>query len=224
MDFGLAFSYVFKDPNWLKKIAIISLVALIPIIGQIIVLGWSLEITKRVMNRNPEVLPDLDFGGDLTRGFMAFIISFVYTLPITLFSGLTSIFGTVMTNTGNDEVVLGIFSLVTICLSVFAVIYGIFVGLLLPAAFARYLAKDSIGAAFDFAEVFKMVQLNLGTYFIVLLGSIVAGFIAPMGLIACIIGAMLTYTYSLAVMGHFYGQAYLETTKNKAVIDIPPAA
>ena len=127
MDFGLAFSYVFKDPNWLKKIAIISLVALIPIIGQIIVLGWSLEITKRVINRNPEVLPDLDFGGDLTRGFMAFIISFVYTLPITLFSGLTSIFGTVMTNTGNDEVVLGIFSLVTICLSVFAVIYGIFV-------------------------------------------------------------------------------------------------
>ena len=207
-----------------KKIAIISLVALIPIIGQIVVLGWSLEITKRVMNSNPEVLPDLDFGGHLTRGVMAFIISFVYTLPITLFSGFTSIFSTVISNAVNDEVVFGVFSLITVLLSIFAVIYGLFVGLLLPAAFARYLAKDSIGAAFNFAEVFKMVQLNLGTYFIVLLGSIVAGLIAPMGLIACMIGVMLTYTYSLAVMGHFYGQAYLEATKATRVIDYPRVA
>ncbi len=224
MDFGLAFSFVFKDPNWLKKIAIISLVALIPILGQIVVFGWALQISKRVMNHDPNPLPDLDFGGDLTRGFMGIVIGFVYTLPITLFSGVISFFSAVLENSGGDETAVAIFSIVSICLGLFSFIFGLIVGLLLPAALTRYLEKESIGAAFDFIEVFKKVQLNLGTYFIVLLGTIVAGFIAPLGLIACVIGVMLTYTYSLAIMGHFYGQAHLEASKDKMVVEIPPAA
>ncbi len=224
MDFGLAFSFVFKDPNWLKKIAIISLVALIPILGQIVVFGWALQITRRVMNHDPNPLPDLDFGGDLTRGFMGIVISFVYTLPITLFSGIISFFSAVLENSGGDEATVAIFSIVSICLGLFSFIFGLIVGLLLPAALTRYLEKESIGAAFNFVEVFKKVQLNLGTYFIVLLGTIVAGFIAPLGLIACVIGVMLTYTYSLAIIGHFYGQAHLEASKDKMVVEIPPAA
>lgn len=224
MDFGLAFSFVFKDPNWLKKIAIVSLVALIPILGQIVVFGWALQISKRVMNHDPNPLPDLDFGSDLTRGFMGIVIAFVYTLPISLFSGIISFFSAVIENSGGDETAVAIFSIVSICFGLLSFILGLFIGLLLPAALTRYLEKESIGAAFDFVEVFKKVQLNLGTYFIVLLGTIVAGFIAPLGLIACVIGVMLTYTYSLAIMGHFYGQAHLEANKDKMVVEIPPAA
>ena len=36
MDFGLAFSYLFKDPDWFKKIVIVALIGLIPIVD-----GWS---------------------------------------------------------------------------------------------------------------------------------------------------------------------------------------
>jgi len=68
------------------------------------------------------------------------------------------------------------------------------------------------------------VQQNLGAYFIVLLGTIVAGLIAPIGLIACIIGVLLTYTYSMAVMGHLYGQAHLEANKSPMAVEIPPTA
>lgn len=53
MDFGLAFSYVFKDRDWLKKISILALVSLIPILGQIVVYGWMMNIAKRVMNHDP---------------------------------------------------------------------------------------------------------------------------------------------------------------------------
>ena len=224
MDFGLAFSYIFKDPDWFKKVAIISLVGLIPIIGQLIVLGWMLQITKRVMDHDPNPVPDLDFGGDLTRGFMAFVIGFVYTLPITLFSGITSILSVVVENSSGDQGLVGIYTIFSVCLGLFAFLYGLFVGLLIPAAYTRYLEKESLGAAFDFGDVFKQVQQNLGAYFIVLLGTIVAGLIAPLGLVACIIGVLLTYTYSMAVMGHLYGQAHLEATKDKLVVEIPPSA
>ncbi len=33
MDFGLAFSYVFKDPDWFKKVAIPAVCSLIPVVG-----------------------------------------------------------------------------------------------------------------------------------------------------------------------------------------------
>lgn len=214
MDFGLAFSFVFKDPDWFKKVVIVALIGLIPIIGQLVVLGWGLNIAKRVMNRDPNPLPDVDFGADLGRGFFAFIIGFVYTLPISVVSGILAGVDTAIANSSSDAAAAAI-SVVSICFGLFSFVYGIAAGLVLPAAYTNYLAKDSLGAGFELGVIFAQVRANLGTYFMVLLGTIVAGIIAPLGIIACGIGVLLTYAYSLAIMGHLYGQAHNESAKNQ---------
>ncbi len=224
MDFGLAFSYVFKDKDWFRKIGIISLVALIPIVGQIVVYGWMLNITKRVMDRDPNPLPDMDFGADLSRGFMGFVISFVYSLPMLSVYGMIMLLSVASSYSGSEQTAEVLAAFLSICAGFFMLVYGIFVALIVPAAVTRYLEKASLSAAFDFSEVFKQVRLNPGAYFMVVLGTLVAGLIAPIGLIACIIGVMLTYTYSMAVMGHFYGQAHNEANKNKRVVEIPPSS
>jgi hypothetical protein len=208
MDFGLAFSYVFKDPDWFKKIGIIALVSLIPIIGQIVLLGWALQITKRVMIKNPDVLPEMDFAEDLKHGFMAFVISFVYTLPITAVAGILGIIDATLGVSSNQDSLWTVLSIVSICFGFFAIIYGILVSLVLPAAFANYLEKDQLSAGFALKEVFGLVRANPGAYVLVFLGMILTGLIAPIGAIACIIGAVLTAAYGQAVMGHLYGQAY----------------
>jgi hypothetical protein len=46
MDFGLSFSYVFEDKDWFKKIAIPALCALIPVIGEFVVLGGDYKPQK----------------------------------------------------------------------------------------------------------------------------------------------------------------------------------
>lgn len=221
MDFGLAFSFVFKDPDWLKKIAILALVGLIPIVGQLVIYGWMMDVTRRVMNQDPTPLPDLDFGTDLSRGFMGFVIGFVYSLPVTLIGGVSGIFSSLV-DYSSSSVGSGISTLFSFFFGLAAFTLGFFIWLVLPAAITRYLENDQIGAAFEFSEVFKMVSKNLGAYFIVLLGSFVAGLIAPLGLIACIIGVVLTSVYSYAVIGHFYGQAYNEANKNKMIVEVPP--
>jgi hypothetical protein len=48
MEFGRAFSYAFEDSEWIKKVGIAALVFLIPLLGLIILMGWSLEIIRRV--------------------------------------------------------------------------------------------------------------------------------------------------------------------------------
>ena len=53
MDFGSAFSFVFQDEDWIKKILLIAVISLIPIVGQIVALGFALEVMKRVINSDP---------------------------------------------------------------------------------------------------------------------------------------------------------------------------
>jgi hypothetical protein len=217
MDFGLAFSFVFKDRDWFKKVAIAALIGLIPIIGQMVVLGWSLNITRRVMNHDENPLPDVDFGADLGRGFYAFVIGFVYTLPISILSGIFGVMDAAITSSSGSDAAYTMIGLFSVCLGLFAFVYGLACAFVLPAAYGNYLAKDSLAAGFNLKEVFSLVRANLGAYLIVVLGTIVAGIIAPVGAIACGIGVLLTYVYSLAIMGHLYGQAYVQATRDKAL-------
>jgi len=208
MDFGKAFSFVFEDEDWIKKIGVGGLISLIPIIGVFLVLGWGVEVIKRVIGDDAEILPDwIDFGGYLIRGFLVFLVVFVYLLPVILVqscgSGLPF-----LTDSYNQEALTTAMWLVTACFTCLSVLYSIVAYLVLPAAIANYAATDDIGAAFKLGEIFKMVRDNIGTYAMVLLGGIVAGLIASLGTIACLIGVLFTSVYSFAVNGHLWGQAY----------------
>ncbi len=206
MDFGKAFSFVFEDEDWIKKIGVGGLISLIPVIGIFLVLGWGVEVTKRVIRDDAEVLPDWsDFGGYLTRGFLVFLVALVFMLPVILIqvcSSLPFLFESA------DDTLLTIFTIVTVCFGCLTTLYSIAAYLVLPAAIANYAATDEIGAAFKLGEIFKMVRDNIGTYAMVLLGGIVAGLVASLGTIACLIGVLFTSVYSFAVNGHLWGQAY----------------
>jgi len=135
MDFGLAFSFAFKDPDWLKKIALAGLVSLIPIIGQIFIIGWGLEVTRRVIRHEPELLPDLDFGENLSKGFQAFVISLVYSIPIILFSLIINISTALAANQQNGDTAAVVIAAISVCCGGLMLIYGIALGFWIPAAF-----------------------------------------------------------------------------------------
>jgi hypothetical protein len=207
MDFGKAFSFVFEDEDWIKKVGVGGLLSLIPVIGIFVVMGWGLEITKRVIKGQEEVLPEWDdFGGYLTKGFMLFLITFVYTLPIILVQACSSL---PFLYENADETLTIIFTIVTVCFGCFTFLYSLAAYLVLPAAVGRYAATGELGQAFKLGEIFKKVRENLGTYALVLLGGIVASLVASLGTIACVIGVVFTMVYAMAINGHLWGQAYV---------------
>ena len=217
MKFGDAFTYVFQDPDWFKKIIIPALVGLlVPIVGQMVLLGWALKATLNVIRNNPNPLPDMDFGGDLGRGFKAWVVGLVYAIPMFIFYLPIMIFSIVAGESGEQSMAV-IVAIAGACFGFLMLLYSIFMNLMLPAAYARVAVEDTIGAGLAFKEVFKMVKNNIVTYLLILVGTIAAGFISSLGSIACVIGIFLTVPYGMAIMGHLYGQGYLEAKNLEAV-------
>jgi hypothetical protein len=123
MDFGLAFSFLFKDPDWFKKIAIIGLVGLIPIIGQFVYLGWAFEIARRVIRSDFQPLPELDFGEQLGKGFQVWLIYLVYAIPIIIVVIPLAVVDSLGTNSGGD--MQNVVAVLSVCCS--AIIFLVWV-------------------------------------------------------------------------------------------------
>lgn len=214
MNFGLAFSFVFKDKDWFKKVALPALCSLIPIVGGFVVSGWALKVAKNVIEGNQEnALPELTFGADLGRGFKAAVISLIYSLPVAILAGIGG--GLLGTGTANESTVPIIFGA---CFLLIGLLVGLLIAFLGVVGMANFVAKDQFGAAFKFSELFKMLKKSFGSWLLVLLGQILAmGLIAPLGTIACGIGAVLTAAYGLAFSNHLLGQAYNKSTQPGAL-------
>ncbi|MGA2112043.1 MAG: DUF4013 domain-containing protein [Anaerolineales bacterium] len=226
MQFGLAFSYPFQDKEWIKKVGIAALVSIIPIAGQIIVLGWGLEITRRVIRKDPVPLPDWsDFGGHVVRGIQGFVIGLVYALPLILLvicqNVLTFGVRAISSSSNGSAAFSAMTGAVSVCFGCVTFLYSLAMTLVLPAAFGSFAASDQIGTAFRFSEVFGLVRSVPSVFLLTLLGTIVAGVIGGLGVIVCVIGVFVTYAYALAVDGHLWGQAY---TQAAAARGAPPAA
>lgn len=208
MNFGLSFSYVFKDQDWFKKVAIPALCGLIPVVGQFVVAGWALKATKNVIEGNEEhALPELEFGPDLGRGFMSMLISLIYSLIPMIFGGIAG--GMFTWGAEADEALMVILYIVGGCIGLLGILLGLLLAFLSMAGIANYVAKGEFKAAFKFKELFGMIKKSFVSWLLVLLGAILTmGIIAPLGTIACGIGVLLTTAYGSAVYAHLLGQAY----------------
>jgi hypothetical protein len=211
MDFGLSFRYVFKDEAWFKKLAIVSLWGLIPVIGVLVLGGWGLKVGKMVINGHDEnKLPKVDFGADLRRGILASLIDLIYVLPAVIFF----ITAFILVRFG--------FNVVGITQEILFFIGGLFglVGLVLwilwffiaTVAFANFLATDHFGAAFTIRELIQLLKNSFSSWLLLILGQLLAMlFIAPLGLIFFGIGVYFTTAYAAVVYAHLQGQAYTQS-------------
>jgi hypothetical protein len=225
MDFAKSFSFVFDDPDWVKKLVIGGLVSLIPILGQLLVMGYMISVGRNVIRGNPQPLPEWDdFGQFLVDGLYAFVVSLVYMLPIfvvmCIFFFPALAVGGAFSDNGDAGAIGG---LASCCFALFATIYGLAVGwFFLPAALARYADTGEVMPAFRFAEIWAISRENLVVYLMALLVTIVAGFIGGLGIIACGVGVLFTQFYAQIITGHAYGQAYLVATGRTTAPEVYP--
>lgn len=218
MEFGKAFTFAFEDRDWLKKIGIGGLLLLIPLIGSFFLLGWVVELVRRVILDDPEPLPDwsnlMDF---LVKGFQAWVISLVYSLPVVILSVCTNSVPILLQGNGGDDTMATIVALLSICFGCVIFLFSLALGFILPAALGQFAATGQMGAAFRFSEVFALVRAEPMAFLLTLLGSVLASIVASLGIILCIIGVIFTSAWAATVTGHLYGQAYKKATASRGM-------
>jgi hypothetical protein len=219
MDFAKAFKFPFDDPDWIKKIGILGLITLIPMVGTFVLIGFALETARRAIRQDPQALPELDFGGQLGLGFKGFLISLVYTIPAFLLYIPVIIATVVMTSgSGSDSSSsAGMLTIVMVCCDGLLLLYALVVAVVMPAAIGNFLSTGELGSAFRFGEVISLLRAAPGAYFMVLLGAVVANFVASLGMIACGVGLLFTFPYAMVAAYHLYGQAYRVALANGAL-------
>jgi hypothetical protein len=216
MDFEKAFTFVFDDPDWLRKVAINALIGIIPIVGQIYLMGWGLEVARRIALGSGEPLPDVDFGTYLGHGFKAFVVALVYTAPIWVFVLVIAAASALIydVNQGTPTTAANTVAIIAgTCGGLFGLLYGLLMGVMLPAAFTRMVVFGNIKDGLALRAVWDLVRRAPSAYLLVLVGTIVAQILAGIvGGIACGIGVIFTTALYQAIAGHFYGQAYRAAT------------
>jgi hypothetical protein len=221
MDFGKAFTYMFEDPDWLRKLGIGTLIGLLAIIFTpvliglvplIMLMGYSLDVLRNVMEEKTHPLPEWeDWGGFLSRGFKLFAAFLVWLLPLIIVAIPLGI-GSAIADSGGGAEAFGV--LLIICGSCLSILWGLFVAVLSPAIYTQVARTGKFRSAFELSKVWAFTRDNIGNVIIAILLTIVAGFIASiiagLGVIAIGIGLLVTIPFSmlwqLLVEAHLYGQ------------------
>lgn len=213
MDIGRTITFIFDDEEWLKKVLIGGCLMIIPILGQLMALGYGMEIARRVVKGHPQPLPEWEDWGQIAMdGLMNMIVTFVWSLPLILISSCLAI-PFVFLPTGDEGGVL--FIVLISCFSLVILVGAILVAVLSPAAIVHYAVTGELGKAFQFREIFDMVRQNLGAYLMVMLVVIViVPIISSLGSILLGCGALFTTFAGFLVMYHAYGQAYRTAVGN----------
>ncbi|MEE9224971.1 MAG: DUF4013 domain-containing protein [Bacteroidota bacterium] len=187
MDFGNSFSYVFRDEDWLKKIFVGGLFILLSIliIGFFFIVGYQLEIMRRVMRREAKPLADWDdLGRKLGEGFMLAVAVLVYAVPIMIVGSFLD---------GEAGLLVGLMVLAFL--------------IWIPAVQIQYARTSDFTACFRAGEIFEFVRKNLGTYLpAVLLSTLVCGLVFGFGWIVLFVGWPWMIFWGYAVSSHILGQ------------------
>ena len=222
MDFGKAFTFMFEDPDWVRKLGIGTILTLIGvlfisfligILPLLVVTGYTVQVVRNVMMRRERPLPEWnDMGQLLGEGFKIFLATLVWLLPVLVLMIPITVSAIMMDQNGRGMEAIGV--PIMICGYCLVILWSLFVALMTPAIYARIAATGRIASAFELGRMWAFTRDNLGNIIVAILLGIVAGFIAGigamLGLIALIIGVLVTIPlaslWQMLVNAHLYGQ------------------
>src|SRR3989304_9815589 len=209
MNIGAALRFTTEDKKWIEKIAIAA-VLIFTVIGWLAVFGWMLELRRRVVRSEAELLPPwTNLGKYFVDGLKVCVIGFIWTLPIIVLSACLSGLTGVLSGLQGDNSGGGFGVFLNICLAFITLPYALVVSFLYPPMLGIYAMQGKFAEAVNPAKAWRLARSNLNGFLTAWLLSGIVGVAASLiGTILCVIGIYPLGAYASAVGAHLYGQAY----------------
>jgi hypothetical protein len=97
MSFSQALRYPFQGKDWFRRIFILALVQCIPIVGQLILIGYGLDVVRSVYAGQTD-LPPVRWWAALADGARFLIAGIIYVLPLLMAVPVIFTVGTTQVN------------------------------------------------------------------------------------------------------------------------------
>lgn len=216
----MEFKEILKKPfTNAKNLLIGILLSIVPIIN-FFAIGYTLECSGVGEQKASKKLPEWqDWGGYFAKGFLFFLISLIYSLPVIILNLI--FFGNEILQFVNGSII-DIESLIIIMTTeltkfviagILTLIFGLFISYILYSAILNYLKTKNFGSAFEFGKILERAFTKL--YFIAWIKSllvwIVIGVITAMfsgvwilSIIISPAGAFIRDVITYTLMGDAY--------------------
>jgi hypothetical protein len=216
-DFGRCFTFVTEDPEWLTKVLVGGLFALLSaiLVGVPFVLGYWGRTFRNVARGEPRPLPAWDdLGGIFADGLRLVGVYLVYTLGLSVaLIALSCVFVAPLVALGGAglddgaEALLAalggvgslIFYAAILVTSLAAMVY-------LPAAVARAALRESFSEGFAWREITGFIQANAGNYALTLVAYLIASFLSQFGMLLCCVGVFPAAFWSYEILAYGLGE------------------
>jgi len=216
----------FKQPNYVKNIALAGICLLIPIVGPMVVMGWLAIGFWGRDDKNPATFPDFDFGKFsvyLQRGLWPFLVMLAvgFGVWIVLFVAM-AIVGSILSVIGGDSGILaGLFGLVTMLINL--AMWVVILLVIKPLKIRSVLAQD-FAKSFDvpFVKLFiaKVWKEGLLSALFIMVVSMV---LMPLGMLALCIGMYFAMAIVFYATEHLDKQLYdLYLTRGGTPVEVSP--
>jgi len=218
-DIGKAFSFMFEDPSWVKKVVIAALFMLLSVVGLgiFVLLGYFVELTQRVIRREQYALPEWkDVGVKFVLGFKYFILLGVYALPMILLAIPLMVLTAVTAISGVSETLSAFLALYTIGFVLLLIPYILLYVLVTPIITYRFALRERISDGLDVGGIMNEFGRNWQNTLVVALISVGLETFAGIGILVFIVGIFFTMFYAYAVAGYMYGELCLSAQEGAA--------
>jgi hypothetical protein len=213
-----ALKFIFTADNAWSNIFTVSLLLLIPIVGQITMYGWFCEIMQRLARNHPRPIPEFkfsDFTHYLSRGVSPFVTQMLLTMPFSMFMGaIGGMLGFAMaitTRTSHHShgeppmALLAVYGVVILL----SILMGPFIAIVINAGVVRAELAEDLGKALSLSGILNYVKV---TWFTTLYSSFLFGFLAffvvMLGMLCCYVGIFPAMVIVSTGMTHLRFQIY----------------
>ena len=210
-DFGKAFSFAFKDPQWFGKFALAALWMLLALvgIGIVMIAGYLMQLTQRVIKGEQPELPRWDnLGEKFVLGLKYCIVYIVYLLPVLIL--MLPVIPLAVTGGGQDASdVVGVMMVIYLFGVILIMIpYSLAVSALIPIITYRLAIRERMSDALDIGAVFRDFRNNWQNTIIVALVAVGLQSFAGIGLLFFGVGIFFTLFYSYIVSAYLCAVLY----------------
>jgi hypothetical protein len=199
INFIDAIRFPFEDRDWVTKIAITLVLLFIPILGWLVIGGYTVRLIRNVLTGEDRLPEYDDWVDDFVRGLVVFIAGLVYNFPAILLACCTAPIG--------DN---GVGQVVSCFVSVIQFGYSMLIAPFFMAAVARFSLNEDFGVFFDLGGRVNDVVSRLNDAVMLWINlialHIAMAVIVSLGFVLCCIPGLVAIAAGVLIDAHMTAQ------------------